>query len=150
MIRFFLGGMLLVAAMAMTAKAEEKAAAKFDPAKMVGKWEYVSGVRAGDKVDKDRLGAAVTFTKDMITVPAGDGKFLMKYKIDAKASPATIDMEIKDGPVKEGKALGIVEIKDGQLKLCYVSVSGDDDKRPTKFESTKENKAFYFVLKRAK
>jgi uncharacterized protein (TIGR03067 family) len=127
---------------------EEKKEAKFDPAKLVGDWTYVSGVKAGEKIGKESLAAKVTFTKDTITVPAGpDMKFLMAYKIDGKDTPAAINMEIKDGPVKEGKAVGIVSIDGDELKLCYVVES---DKRPTKFESTKDNKAFYFVLKRAK
>jgi uncharacterized protein (TIGR03067 family) len=125
----------------------------FDPGKIVGEWTYVSGVRAGEMVPKDHLGGKVTFTKDAITVPAGpDAKFLMAYKVDPKAKPAAIDMDIKDGPVKEGKALGIIAIEGDEMKLCYVNVPKDkaDTKRPTKFESTKENEAFLFVLKRAK
>jgi uncharacterized protein (TIGR03067 family) len=127
-------------------KAEPKAAT-FDAAKLVGDWTYVSGMKAGDKVEKDRLEGKVTFTKDRITIPAGgDMKFVMAYKLDTKASPATIEMEIKEGPVNEGKARGIIAIEGEQLKLCYHPTGGD---RPKKFESTKDNGAFYFVLKRA-
>jgi uncharacterized protein (TIGR03067 family) len=108
----------------------------------------VSGVRAGEKVPKENLAAKVTFNKDTVLVPAGpDAKFTMAFKIDTKESPATIDMDIKDGPVKEGKALGIIALDGDELRLCYTF---DGSKRPTKFESTKENKAHYFVLKRAK
>src|SRR5262245_34668476 len=113
---------------------------KFDKDKLVGDWNYVSGVRAGDKIDKERLMGKVTISKDTITVPAGpDQKFIMAYKIDASASPAKIDIDIKDGPAK-GNAEGLIELKDGELKLIYTPGSG---KRPAKFESTKENEAFY-------
>src|SRR5947209_5577936 len=78
----------------------------FDPAKSVGAWTIDAGTRGGDKIDKERLRAKITVTKDTFTVPAGpDQKFLIAYKIDAKAHPATIDMEIKSGPVNEGKAV---------------------------------------------
>src|SRR5438874_6462612 len=121
--------------------------AKFDAAKLVGDWTYVSGVKAGEKVEKDRLEGKVTFTKDRITIPAGgDMKFVMAYKLDTKANPVTIDMEIKEGPVNEGKAKGIISFEGEQLKLCYQPTGGD---RPKKFESTKDNGAFYFVLKKA-
>jgi uncharacterized protein (TIGR03067 family) len=137
-----LGLALLLAGAAV---AEDKKAV--DPANLVGDWTYVSGVRAGENVPKDNLVGTVTFTKDTVTVPAGgDMKFLMGYKIDAAKSPATIDLEIKDGPVKEGKAQGLIALEGDTLKLCYSAMG----KRPEKFESTKENMAFYFTLKKKK
>jgi uncharacterized protein (TIGR03067 family) len=141
---------LFVCVAFVTADDTPKAAPKtatFDPAKLVGDWTYVSGMKAGEKVEKDRLEGKVTFTKDRITIPAGgDMKFVMAYKLDTKANPATIDMEIKEGPVPEGKAKGIIAFDGEQLKLCYHPTGGD---RPKKFESTKDNAAFYFVLKKA-
>ena len=131
---------------------EEKKEPAFDPAKLLGDWTYVSGSKAGDAVPKEHLAGKVTFTKDTITVPAGpDGKFVMAYKIDSKTSPAAIDMVVKEAPVKEAKdttAIGILVLSGDELKLCYVTTN--PAKRPTKFESTKENMAFNFVLKRAK
>jgi uncharacterized protein (TIGR03067 family) len=143
--------MIVLALFITSAALSEEKKAAFDPAKMVGDWTYVSGMRSGEKVPKDNLQAKVTFTKDTITVPAGPtDKFLMAYKIDASTTPATITMSIKDGPIKEGKAVGIVSIEGDELKLCYVVEMGKEPKKPAKFESTKENQAFYFVLKRAK
>jgi uncharacterized protein (TIGR03067 family) len=119
----------------------------FDPAKIVGAWTIASGQRAGDKVDKERLPPQITITKDTITVPAGpDQKFLIAYKVDAKANPVAIDMEIKSGPVSEGKALGILVPEGDGFKLCYV-VDDGNAKRPAKCESTEKNNAFLFVLK---
>ena len=52
---------------------------------------------------------------------------------------------------RDTKAEGIVSLNGDELKVCYVETSPKDAaKRPAKFESTKENKAFYFVFKRAK
>ena len=98
----------------------------------------------------DVKSAAISYAvdgKQFITIPAGgDMKFVMAYKLDTKANPVTIDMEIKEGPVPEGKAKGIIAIEGEQLKLCYHPTGGD---RPKKFEATKDNGAFYFVLKKA-
>src|SRR5262249_54455282 len=100
-----------------------------------------------EKIDKERLAAKVTIKKDELHIPAGpDMKFIMGYKIDASKSPSAIDMDIKDGPVKEGKAVGIIALDGDTLKLCYDPMGVT---RPTKFESTKDNGAFSFVLKRA-
>lgn len=144
-----LGGLCVFFCAVGVAMAQDaKKAAAFDPAKLVGDWTYVEGTRGGDKVNKESLTSKVTFTKDTVTVPAGpDAQFLMAYKLDTKATPIAIDLDIKDGPVKEGKALGILQLDGDTLKVCYVPEPG---KRPAKFESTKENNAFYFVLKRVK
>ena len=136
---------LLIAAAA--ARAEDKKDAGLDAAKLVGDWTYVSGVKAGEKLPADHLAGKVTFTKDTVLVPAGkDMKFVMAYKIDPKASPATIDLDIKDGPVKEGKAAGIIALEGDELKLCYAVAPG---KRPEKFESTKDNGYYMFTMKKS-
>lgn len=140
--------LVLFLAVAVTAADDApKKDAGFDAAKLVGDWTYVSGTRAGEKVPKEHLAGKVTITKDTMTLPAGpDKKILLAYKVNAKTSPVNLDMEIKEGPGKGGKADGIVELKGDNLKICYAGPG----KRPTKFESTKENEAFYFVLKRSK
>jgi uncharacterized protein (TIGR03067 family) len=119
----------------------------FDAAKLLGDWKFVSGQKAGEKSDPDRLKAKIKITKDVITIGDGDMKFVIAYKIDAKANPAAIDMEIKEGPGTDAKAVGIVALDGDGFKLCYVQKEADDTKRPTKFESTKDNNAFLFVLK---
>jgi len=136
--------LLVVAAIA---RAEDKP--KFDASKLVGDWTYVSGEKGGAKIDKKNLEGKVVVTKDTFTVPSGDPAkpFVMKYTINDKVSPPTIDMTITAGPVKDAKAVGIITIEGEEVKLCYVDGT---EKRPTKFESTKDNKAFYFVLKKAK
>jgi uncharacterized protein (TIGR03067 family) len=142
----------VVALFAVTAVGGEEKQ-PLDPAKLVGDWVFVSLEYAGEKVPNIERKGKVTVTKDTALVPdvAPDVKYLMAYKIDAKASPALIDMEIKDGPQKGGKAEGIIAMQGDELRLCLVLQLGDDKpKRPTKFESTKENKALYYVLKRAK
>jgi len=119
---------------------------KFEADKMVGDWTIVEGVRMGEKVGADRLKVKVKVSKETFTLEGEMGKFVMGYKLGTAATPVTIDMEIKEGPVPEGKAIGIVSLKGDELKLCYVPDASA--KRPEKFESTKDNSAFFFTLKR--
>lgn len=116
---------------------------KFDPAKMVGDWECVMGMRAGAEVAQERMASEINFTKDMITIPVGpDMAFKMSYTVDAEQSPAAVDMQIKEGP-GEGNALGIVKMEDGVFVLCY-DPTGEN--RPESFESTEENGFFLFKM----
>lgn len=140
-------GLLLV--MASVALAEGKKSG-FDAAALVGSWTYVTGTKAGEKVPALNLEGEVKFTKDTITVPSGQPNkpFLMGYTIKEGTTPTAIDLVIKDGPIKEGKAEGIISQEGDGFKLCYVVVG--TGKRPEKFESTKENQAFLFTLKKAK
>jgi len=142
---------LVVAHLAHPFGRGEEKKAKFDAAKLVGTWKYTAGTKSGEKVAQESLAGEVVFTKDTITLPAGpDMKFVMGYKIVGEGSPAKIDMEIKDGPGKEGKAQGIISIEGDVLKLCYSPDVGSGLKRPDKFESTKDNGNFLFELKKAK
>jgi uncharacterized protein (TIGR03067 family) len=62
-----------------------------------------------------------------------------------------IDMEGDEGPAKGFKAEGIIALDGDTLKLAYsTNIPGFDGKRPEKFESTKDNKAFLFLMKKAK
>ena len=56
-------------------------------------------------------------------------------------------MEITDGPVKNVKGVGIISIKGDVLKICSCR-KWATAKRPEKFESTKDNMAFLFELKK--
>jgi uncharacterized protein (TIGR03067 family) len=152
MTRFTLLACGLLAFVGLVGAAQDKQQQKLDPSKLVGRWEYASGKKAGEEVPKDHLMGVVTFTKDEIHIPAGpDQKFVMSYKLNADKSPVQIDMEIKEGPAPAGgKASGIIALEKEELKLCYVPEMGEKVERPDKFESTEKNRAFYFVMKRAK
>jgi uncharacterized protein (TIGR03067 family) len=119
-----------------------------DVAKLPGDWDYTAGTRAGEKTDATRLQGTVSFTKETVTIPAGpDASFVMAYKIDASKTPATIDLEIKDGPVKEGKTKGIIKLEGDKLWICYSSEGGE---RPKDFTSTEKDGNSLFELKRTK
>jgi uncharacterized protein (TIGR03067 family) len=128
--------------------AEDKKEAGLDPAKLVGTWNYVSAEKNGEKVPEDRLKMqSVIFTKDKLTLKSQDS-FVLKYTIDTKKKPATIDLEIVEGPFAVGeKTQGIIELNGDELKICYAVPGGP---APAKFDGKEGTKAHYMVLKRAK
>lgn len=130
------------------AKKDKKGAKDgFDTAKLIGKWIYVKGEKAGEAIPAENLKKQMaTIDKENFTL-TGDDLFIMKYEIDAKKTPAQIRFTITKSPFGPGaKAGGVIEFKGEELHLCYGS---DGETTPTKFE-TKGTKAHYFVLKRAK
>lgn len=131
------------------AAAEDK---KFDAAKLEGKWTITAGWKEGDKLDAKNIAGEVTIAKDTFTIKGEDGMtHVMGFKLDAAKTPIQIDMVGKEGPAKDIKAEGVIEMKGEELHLAYVAqIPGMEGKRPTKPESTKDNKALYFVLKKAK
>jgi uncharacterized protein (TIGR03067 family) len=122
---------------------------KFDAAKLVGKWKYVSGVKNGEKYDEEHLKKQdVEISKDKFTLNTGEAIFVMKYELDTKQKPVIIKLEITDGPFGVGaKAKGIIELKGDEFKLCYDPMDGD---APKTFESKEGSKVHLFTLKRAK
>jgi len=127
-------------------RAEEKKKADTDAKKLEGKYTLVSGKKEGAAIDEEAKKSKIAFTADNITIEGMGVKFVMGYKVDAKATPMTIDMEILEGPegTKGSKAIGIIEAKDGTVKLAY---SLDKEKRPKDFEG---KAGFFFELKKQK
>jgi len=127
--------------------AEDKPA--FDAAKLAGTWNFTAGTKAGEKADVSMLKDGAVFTKDTITLKNEMGAFEFKYKVDAKASPATIDLEMTAPEAFKGtKSQGLIKLDGDTLTLIYNTDM--DAKRPTKLESTKDNKCFLWVLTKAK
>lgn len=141
-----IAGVALVAAIPLRAQ-EKGGDAKFDAAKLVGKWQYVSGVKNGEKIAEENLKDPVTITKDKITLK-GKELFVFKYTIDAAKKPVAIELEMLESPFGAGaKAAGIIELKGDELRLCYAAMGGA---APKDFEAKKDSTAHLFVLKRAK
>lgn len=134
---------LLLAAVPVLA--EDKKEEKFDAAKLVGTYTYVSGVKNGEKANADNLKEKVVFEKDKLTLE-GPMKFVMKYELDTSKSPVQIKLEITESPFGAGaKAEGIVELKGDELKFAYTPMG----KAPEKFESKADSMVHFFVLKKA-
>jgi uncharacterized protein (TIGR03067 family) len=130
-------------------RAEEKEK-KFDPEKLVGKWEFVSGEKEGTEVKGDGLKGKVEITKDTLTIKGGEeGKdvFPMNYTLDTKKDPITIVLKGTDGPVKDQTVKGIIELDGDKLKLCYAL---PDEDFPKGFKTKEGSKTHSFVLKRVK
>jgi uncharacterized protein (TIGR03067 family) len=146
-------GVFLLAALPLGAadKDKDKDAKddKFDAAKLVGTWKYVSGEKNGEKSSDDQLKKdSVVITKDTFTLK-GDDTFVMKYTLDAKKTPIGISFKIVEGPFgKDATAEGIIELKGDDLKVCYNPEDGG--KAPEKFEAKEGSKFHCFVLKRSK
>jgi uncharacterized protein (TIGR03067 family) len=146
-----LASLLSLFAVVALAGGEEKEKKKFDPAGIVGKWKFTEGSKGGTKVDKKNLAADVTFTKDTVTIEGGGEKHVMKFTIDATKTPVQIDMEGTEGAATGVKAEGIISLDGETMKLAYTAkIPGMEAKRPEKFESTEANKAFLFVMKKAR
>ena len=118
---------------------------KFNPRSLVGTWTVTSGSRQGEEVAKDRL-PEITITRRDVTIPAGDNKFVMSYKVvGADEDMIKIDFKIESGPEAEGSALGIMKVDGKQAKLCYDPTGKN---RPTEFKTSEEDGCFMFVLEK--
>jgi uncharacterized protein (TIGR03067 family) len=141
-------GVGLVAVSAAAAQ-DDKKSDKMDPAKLAGTYKITDGKKAGDKIGDDAKKGKVVITKEAIALKGEDGmEFEFSYKLDAKADPAEIDMEItKPDALKGAKTLGIISYEAGEVKLCY---HPEGKERPKKFESTKDNGNYLFTMKKDK
>ena len=142
---------LAAAAVAQDKKTDKKAdaakAGKLDPAQILGTWKISGGSKAGEMPSADATKGTVTFEKDTITLKGDDGmSFVIGYKIDAKADPATIDMDIQKPEELKSSAKGIIKFSDETITLCYHPMGGE---RPKSFEATKDNGLHMFTLKKA-
>ena len=69
--------------------------------------------------------------------------------VDPDQKPVAIDMTPKDGPDAGKPILGIVKVEKDTVTMCWADETGRT-KRPTEFSSTKENKHFLIVMRKAK
>jgi len=69
--------------------------------------------------------------------------------VDPDQKPTAIDLTPKDGPDAGKPILGIVKVEKDTVTLCWADQPGTAQ-RPKEFSSTKENKHFLIVMKKAK
>jgi uncharacterized protein (TIGR03067 family) len=114
--------------------------------KLSGKYTLVAGKVNGNAASEESKKGEYTFAADKITIKSMDLTFVMGYKIDPKTKPMNVDMEILEGPegTKGTKAEGIIEVKDGVVKLAYSIEKG---KRPKDFKGESD---FMFEFKKSK
>jgi uncharacterized protein (TIGR03067 family) len=129
--------------------AQNKDSAKFNADKLVGKWNYVSGIKDGTKMDPENLKKqTVAFTKDKVTLQGDGGTFVMKYDLDTAKKPVGIKLEMLESPFGAGaKAAGIIEVTGDDMRFCYAPMS---EEAPKAFDAKEGSKLHLLVLKRAK
>lgn len=136
---------LLALTLAITAPAP-KAAPKKEPT-LVGKWMAESYVYRGKPIDVPD-GAYTTFSADG-TVTSQEGQTVearvQPYTVDAKKSPAEVDLLPTTDFPGLGTLICIYKIEGDILTMCYSA-----EKRPTKFESPENEIVYLVTLKRAK
>lgn len=117
--------------------------------KFQGTWTFESSESGGMKIPADELkGFIVLFEGDKHTVKKGDEVVQVgTQKIDASKSPKTIDVTMTEGPNKGTVMLGIYEIDENTLKVCF---DPQGKKRPTEFKSAPGSENFVNVHKRVK
>jgi uncharacterized protein (TIGR03067 family) len=137
-----------VAAVTLTVATADDKPAPLDPAKLVGDWSIVEGLKAGEKSGDDAKKGTVIVDKEKITLKSDDMTFAFSYTLDAKKSPAEIDLKIVEPEGLAGAtAKGIIKLEKDKVTLCYHPMMGD---RPTKFESTKDNGFYLFTMEKKK
>lgn len=140
-------GLTILAAAHVQAADDE--AVKKDLAQLQGEWTMVSGTNDGSALPEEMLSSGKRVCKgDELTVTIG-GEVIMtaKITIDPSKKPKTMDFEIKDGPAKGRKRLGIYELNGDTYKSCFGAPGGE---RPAEFVSTSGDGRTVTMWKRAK
>jgi uncharacterized protein (TIGR03067 family) len=132
--------------------ADDAAAKKFLK-DLEGSYTVTSMTRAGE-AGSDEMVKIVTVTIKGNTLTAhfkkgdtGEDK-TATVVVDPGQKPVAIDMTPKEGPDAGKPVLGIVKVEKDAVTLCWGDRAGTSE-RPKEFSSTKENKHFLIVLKRA-
>lgn len=105
-----------------------------DQVAMQGEWGCRLNIRDGQKQPEEVTETLFRDTKDdLVTISLYDRPLQsMKMKLNDKTNPKQIDLTMLDGPAKDKVALGIYELKEGELKLCTAQPG---QPRPTALES---------------
>jgi uncharacterized protein (TIGR03067 family) len=136
--------MLVVAGLLVAADAKEDAAKK-DQGRLQGTWKVVAATKGGKEAPAERIKAMrLVIEGDKITVKDGTRDEAATYTLAPDQKPAAID--VKPGRPGQKTILGIYQLADDNLKMCWVR-EGD---RPKEFASKEGSDAILLVLKREK
>jgi uncharacterized protein (TIGR03067 family) len=129
--------------------ADEKADLENEVKKFQGTWTFESSASGGTELPIGELrGMLLTFEGDKHTVKKGDEVIQVGIqKLDPSKSPKTIDVTMTEGPSKGMVMLGIYEIDQDTLKVCF---DPQGKKRPTEFKSAPGSENFVNIHKRVK
>jgi len=129
--------------------ADDKVDLEKELKKFQGDWTVASVESGGKEVPIDLFkGMTVTFEGDKYTVKMGD-QVIQKatQKLDPSKSPKAMDGTVAEGPGKGTVILGIYEISEDTLKVCFDEAG---KKRPTEFKTAAGSQTTLAVYKRAK
>jgi uncharacterized protein (TIGR03067 family) len=119
-----------------------KASVMNDLKDMDGVWKAVSMVADGKEASRDFLNALVLTVKDGgFTVKTAEEDLAGTFKLNVKATPKTMDVEMKSG--EERELFAVYEIEGDNMKVCYSPVT-----RPTEFSSAEDSKRILATYKR--
>jgi uncharacterized protein (TIGR03067 family) len=123
--------------------------AKKDLKKFDGSWTGVSIVRDGNAASEDDAkNVVVSFKDGKYEVKQGDqnvGKGTIK--VDTSKTPHQVDIMVEEGENAGQTELGICEVKDDNLKICFADPGKP---RPTEFKSEAGSGNHYVVMKKSK
>lgn len=108
-------------------------------ANYIGSWQS-ERIEQNGKTTPNSAGAKLVFTETELSISGRDHK----YQINNQSKPITIDFTTPD---QEKPFEGIIELKAGQLLVCYSTRS--ENPRPTEFATQDGDGRILFVLKRA-
>jgi uncharacterized protein (TIGR03067 family) len=111
-----------------------------DAKAIVAKWVAVSTEYEGHRwlSTERRVTPRVEVREDSLTINNGQLAYPMRYTLDARKSPAHIDLVYTDGSDKGKSVKGLYELKGDSLKLC---VAQPGEERP-KALATKPGETF--------
>jgi len=124
---------------------EKEAAVKEDMKLLQGNWTVVSIQVNSKDLPKDKIGDPnATIKGDEYRIH----DFRLRITIDPTKKPKTIDMDGKDGNGKPLSMIGIYELADDTLRICFAKPGAKE--RPTKMETMPDSGQSLIVYKRNK
>ena len=121
---------------------------KKELAKFGGTWRIVSLETEQGKIGEDALkDFRLIIEGDKFTAKEQSGEVHGTFKVDPAKKPKTIDIIMKDGPMKDTTMLGIYELDGDTVKFCFAAPGKD---RPSDFTAKEGSQRTLSVWKRDK
>jgi uncharacterized protein (TIGR03067 family) len=135
---------------AAIAAADDKTAN--DTKELQGVWQAVSLEANGEaRPDDEAKELQIVFKGDAVfAVKAKREEPHLKFKLDARKTPKTIDLIPIDGSDKGKTAAGIYSLKDGRLRVCINIFGQDTSQRPKEFKTQAGHGVVAGTFERAK